>query len=409
MADGDQGSGDAAAVDGPAEEEQGPTERELREIHSRHRQLVEYLVQQGYQPEDPVRAAAEAQAESSKRLWDEAKPAKAVTLRMRWAEEALNRARKNQAKMEQSIDELDRDYEAKRLDWTQQLNALRAKTREREDKLAAVARQAAVEFGSADNPESSEPLREAANVLETTVTPTVVGLLEQIPSDNPAREHVERVVAILKGVQGTVERASRERWADVYDIGDQEDGSWECGDDYQEEYHDGHAQHRWGSSRWDEHQDGGYGYDGWGSTRPRWWAAASGGAEGDGMDTSESRAPAWLGTNQADAAYARANKRRACEGDDPNGMQGRHAGAMDGDTEIHEDAARSQAAASHAAMEVDTRPAPPTPTAEEHAALEGRRREAWDLAQDQGVQVSYETIAAMASEELEEWTTANLM
>ncbi len=341
-----------------------------------------------------MRAAAEAQAERSKAAWDEAKPAKAVTLRMRWAEEALIRARKNQAKMEQSIDELDRDYEAKRLEWTQQLAALRAKTREREDKLAAVARQAAQEFGSTDCPESGEPLREAADVLATTVTPTVVGLLEQIPSDSPAREHVERVVSILRGVQGTVARASRERWADAYDIAGQDDqeGDYEeYDDDYQEDHCDDDGQNWWEPAR------------------PRRWTAGRSSTDVDSMDTTEARAPSWVEEGRAGPAYGRASKLRACEGDDPGGMQGRHVGATDGETEDHENAARVQAAVSDAAMEVAPPPAPPTPTAAEHAALEERRRGAWDLAQDQGVQVSYETIARMGGEELEEWITSNLM
>ncbi len=412
---GEHGAGGAAAAATDAGDAEGnpqaPTEHELREAYNRHRLLVEYLVQQGFPPEDPVRIAAETQADDSRRAWDGARPAKAITLRMRWAEEALKRARRNQAKMEQSIDELDRDYEAKRLEWTRQLNDMRAKTREREEKLAAVARQAAVEFGSADGLETSEPLREAAEALETTVTPTIVGLLEQMPSDSPARKHVEQAVSVLKGVQGAVARASREKWADIYDIGDRDDGDWDDG-----YYQDDHGHGSWRPSQWDTydhgwggHQGDAYGYDGWGSQRPRRWATGWADAGHDCMDTTDARVPAWLEPNQSDAAYARANKRRACEGDDPNGMQGRHAGAVDDGMEVHEDTARLQAAASDTAMEAAAWPAPPTPTAEEHAALEARRQEAWDLAQDQGVEVSQETIAKMGADDLEEWITTNLM
>ncbi len=128
------------------------------------------------------------------------------------------------------------------------------------------------------------------------------------------------------------------------------------------------------------------------------------------MDTTETRAPTWIEpAGQGDGAFARASKRRALEDDDPNGLQGRHIGTTDGGTEDHENAGKLQAATNDAAMESPTLPAPPTPSAEEHAALERRRQEAWDLAQDQDVQVSHETIARMGSEELEEWITTNLM
>ncbi len=141
---------DGGAEVGPPEGPSEPTEGELREAHARDRQLVEYLTRQGLDADHPVRAAAEAQAAESRRAWDAAKPGKAVTLRMRWAEEALTRARRSQARMEQTIDDLDRDYEEKRLHYIDQLSDLRARTKEREDKLAEVARQAAIEFGSAE-------------------------------------------------------------------------------------------------------------------------------------------------------------------------------------------------------------------------------------------------------------------
>ncbi len=407
-----QDVGGEGTTEGPGDAPQEPTELQLREEHGRHRQLVEYLIQQGFPPDDPVRLAAEDRAEGSKKAWEDAKPGKAVTLRMRWAEEALTRARRSQAKMEQAIDELDREYESKRLDWTRQLGDLRAKTKEREEKLAAVARQAAAEFSSGDDADGNEPLREAAEALETRVTPTFVELLGQIPADSPARQHVEQAVSILKGTQGTVARASRERWADVYDIGEQDDWEWGDGHNHQEEADQGGWwAHQWGGQdqHWGGDHGGGWGYDGWGHQRPRRWMPGRDSAGGDAMDTSEAQAPTWIESGQAGTAYARANKRRACEGDDPNGLQGRHVGEVDECMEEHEGAARLQAAASGTAADSVARPAPPTPTAEEHAALEVRRREAWDLAQDQGIQVSHDTIAGMGSEQLEEWITANLM
>ncbi len=218
-ANGDGEGGGQPADDGGAEredagEERTPTADDLREVHAREQQLVEFLIQQGYAQEHPVRMAAEAQAAEAKRAWLEAKPGAAVTQRMLWAEQALKRARRNQAKMEQTIDDLDNEYQHTRLIRTQQLAELRARTKEREAKLAEVSRQAAVEFRSAGDEPEGGPLRDAADTLEEQVTPAIKDILDQIPEGSPMRGTFEDAIC-LKGVQGSVATASRERWADT--------------------------------------------------------------------------------------------------------------------------------------------------------------------------------------------------
>ncbi len=130
------------------------------------------------------------------------------------------------------------------------------------------------------------------------------------------------------------------------------------------------------------------------------------------MDTADVQVPAWMAQSARDSSQiARADKRGKVDGDDPNGLQGRHVGSADGGTEDHANAARLQAAMHDAATAATSAaaPAPPTPTAAEHAALERRRHEMWDMAQDQGVEVTQQALAGMASEDLEEWATANLL
>ncbi len=374
--------------------------------------MADYLAQQGYGLDHPVRAAAEAQAADAKRAWDEAKPGAAVTQRIVWAEKALVRAKRNQSKMEQAIDDLDRDYELQRDAWVQQLAELRSKTKEREEKLADVSRQAAVEFRSPGDGVGGGPLRDAAETLEATVTPAIEGLLAQIPADSPARGQVEQVVGLLRGVQGTVARASRCSWADVYDIAD--DDNWEE-DDMQWRDHGGgwrnaawHSAHR---DQWDDRGcpgDGWY-YDGWGQWRSAEYLPAD---HDESMDTADVQVPEWMAQTARDPGLcARADKRFKVDGDDPNGLQGRHVGDADSGTDDHANAARLQAAVHDAATAAASAamPAPPTPTAAEHAALERRRHEVWDMAQDQGVEVTQQVIAGLASEDLEEWVAANLL
>ncbi len=408
----DQPMGDAAATHTDDSQEHAPTVAELREAHARDRQVADYLAQQGYSLDHPVRAAAEAQAAEAKRAWDEAKPGAAVTQRIVWAEKALLRARRNQSKMEQAIDDLDREYEIQREAWVQQLTELRCKTKEREEKLADVSRQAAVEFRSSGDGAGGGPLRDAAETLEATVTPAIEGLLAQIPADSPAREQVEQVVGLLRGVQGTVARASRCSWADVYDIAD--DDNWEEDDMQWRGQYGGWRNAAWDSTHQDQcddrdHQGEGWYCDGWGQWRAATYLPAD---QDESMDTADVQVPAWMAQSARDSSQiARADKRGKVDGDDPNGLQGRHVGSANGGTEDHANAARLQAAVHDAATAATSAaaPAPPTPTAAEHTALERRRHEVWDMAQDQGVEVTQQALAGMASEDLEEWATANLL
>ncbi len=408
----DQSMGEAVDVQEDMEQVHGPTVAELREAHARDREVADYLAQQGYGLDHPVRAAAEAQAAEAKRAWDEARPGAAVSQRIVWAEKALVRAKRNQSRMEQAIDDLDRDYEAKRDAWLQQLADLRCKTREREEKLAEVSRQAAVEFRSAGDGNGNGPLRDAAEALEATVTPTIESLLAHIPADSPARQKVEQVVEMLKGVQGTVAKASRSSWADIYDIAD--DDAWEEDDEPWRNQHGGWASAPWEGTCHDHYDEGtqrdhGWYYDGWGQWR-RDHTHPHTDHDGD-MDTGEVQVPSWMEQSARDPhQIARADKRIKVDDDDHNGMQGRHVGGADGDAEHHASAARLQAAIQDAAATASlAAPAPQTPTAAEHAALERRRHEVWDMAQDQGAEITQQAIAGMASEELEEWATANLL
>ncbi len=88
--------------------------------------------------------------------------------------------------------------------------------------------------------------------------------------------------------------------------------------------------------------------------------------------------------------------------------KGATSGGDDAGVTDHANAARLQAATSDAAAATQGEPAPPTPNLADQA-LERRKQEVWDLAQDQGVQVTVEAIASMASEELEEWSTKHLL
>ncbi len=149
------------------------------------------------------------------------------------------------------------------------------------------------------------------------------------------------------------------------------------------------------------------------------------------METSDVQVPTWMSQHPTAATDVNATaatptgrvcKRWKVEGADPNGFQGRQADDGEGGNLDHENAARLQAAvndASNAAAAAasatagvagavaDGTPQPPTPNVQD-LALERRKQQIWDQAQDEGVLVSMEAIAGMVAEELEEWAAAHL-
>ncbi len=116
---------------------------ELRGFWEDAKELLAFAKRQGHPEDHPVRRAAQRQVDEAFAEWRAATPPKAVHARMGWAEDALRRAQRAQAKAEQELEELDRQYELDRQQCVQTLQAARDKTREREQKLAELSREAA--------------------------------------------------------------------------------------------------------------------------------------------------------------------------------------------------------------------------------------------------------------------------
>ncbi len=391
-----EAAGDAA--------EEGPSIDDLKGQMERDREAVEYLAQRGYGDGHPLLEAARAQATASKALWQGARPGVAVTQRMLWAEKALARAKKAQAKMEQAIDDLDRDYEAERESRVAQLQDLRARTREREAKLASVSREAAEEFKGTAEDAAEGHLREAVGTIDGPLRDAVSEALACAPEGSALRTRLSGALGSLDCLRGLVQQVARPRWTDVYDMADDDGDQWEggggedgCGGYHSAWYQPCARQ----SSSWNG------GGDGW-CEEPYWHSGGRYNDE-DGMDTDEVQVPTWMESETpADAAPSRAWRRRRLDDEDTGGMQGRHVGSDDAGTIDHANAARLQAATSAAAVAPLGEPAPPTPNLAAQA-LERRKQEVWDLAQDQGVEVTMDAIANMAAEDLEEWSTKHLL
>ncbi len=385
------------------EEAQEATSDDLRGKLAREQRVLAFVVQQGYQEGDPVRDAAEHQVAAAKAAWEATRPGVAVTTRLMWAEKALLRARRGQAKMEQTIANLDDDYERQRGEYMAQLHQLRARTRGREEKLAEVSRQAAEEFQHPEAGGDGAQIREAVGTIDGPIRDAVLEAMQQAPEGSPLHIRLSGALGTLAELRGMVTRVARPRWADQYDMADSDDEQWWGYDD------DQNADDGWQS------QGGGF-WDGWGrgSSWPPQVEPAGAAADGDAMDTGDVQAPPWIGSG-ADARHGstwiwsdRSWKRGRWYGQDASGMQGRHNAHEDPNMEDHERAACLQAAHQDAALAATNQPAPPTPVVAENPALERRKQAIWDLAQDQEVPITSDEIARMSSGELEDWAIANL-
>ncbi len=360
--------------------------------------MVDMLEKQGLPIDHPVRETAQHQADAAKRAWEDSRPGVAVSKRLMFAEQALARARKSQSRMEQSIDDLDMEYEAERDKRVRALHDLRARTRAREEFLAQLSRQAAEEYQGGTGGAAGDRARVAVATIDGPIRDAIQEAHDSAPAGSDLRTRLSGALGALAEVTATIAGPARERWADAAPPFDnsEEDDRWEDG------WWGNGGCGQWYTNPW---CDG----DGCGWTDGD-HDADFGGAE---MDTDDVAVPEWMAGAAATAAgddgeaALRANKRWRKAAEDPGGVQGRQAdyGAVPHD---HEQAARLQAALCDAARSQVATPAPPTPNLAEQA-LECKRKEVWDLAQDQGAEVTYEAISSMSLAELDEWQTAYLL
>ncbi len=239
-----------------AGDEAGPTSEELKDSWQKAQKLVDLLVQQGLQPGDPVRDAAEQQADAAKRAGVGTEPGLGVSKRLVFAEQAPFRARKSQAKMEQSIDDLDMEYEAERARRQQVLADLRTRTREREEFLAQLSRQAAEEFHGVGAGADGDQARLVVETVDGPIRDAMQEALNSAPAGSDLRTRLEGAMGALAEVSTTISRAARGGWTKgaphYYDLGGDDWGHDWRGDDG--DYYEDHGQ--WYSSDWEGEHSG---------------------------------------------------------------------------------------------------------------------------------------------------------
>ncbi len=199
-----------------------PTEEELKGFWEAAKEVLAYAKRQGYPPEHPVRKNAQRHVDETLAEWQAVRPPKAIPTRMGWAEEALRRARKAQARAEQELDDLDRQYELDREEKQRVLQEARERTRERERKLAELSREAAEEYRTDGGDDGARMLRGTFETLDTEVGPALeaaLGKADQGSEQQAALQKALQAVLVLHGALGVATGGDA---ADYYDMAAQD-------------------------------------------------------------------------------------------------------------------------------------------------------------------------------------------
>ncbi len=441
----------------------GPSEAELKEQWQLDMRLLAWVKSQGLPEDHPRRTQAEEQAAESKRAWQNSKPRAATSSRMRWAEEALLKARKGMARMEQSIDDLDQWYETEREERQRSLHELRAKVKMREEHLAEIVRQAAEDCSPCPQPPAppmpqhdpgAESLRTAFESLGQGIGPALEQIREATTEGSVAHQQVNCALAAVANLYGFLgdavarqqQHAQQQQdqwWQQQRQAQAQVDQRWrpeqsQAGGPGATRYDIGDEWTRDGGD-WDQwegdHADGGY--DGWGGRRlwseDDWehdWQGlswnrepqqGSGGAEraeerragtDERMDTDEVRGPKWM--RRASAANGdhgeRSWKKGRREEDEPaQGTAGAAAGGAPNAAQPAGGSADGQQAGQAGTGGIPNASEAGTATREGAEALAARREDIVRQAGNDGIDTGGIPRLEEGRDALEAWASNNLL
>ncbi len=206
--------------DEPEMVEEGPSEQELMDQMQLDQRLLAWVKAQGLEEGHPRRVQAEQQAAESRRAWQGTRPRATPSSRMRWAEEALLKARKGAARMEQAIAELDEWYEDERDARQRSLQEWRTKVKMREEKLADITREAAENYSPEAIADPSDPktglLQEAFQSLGQSIGPALEQLREAAPEGSEMQQRINTTLSAVFDLYGTIGSAVSTEYQQEY-------------------------------------------------------------------------------------------------------------------------------------------------------------------------------------------------
>ncbi len=202
-----------------------PTEDELKGFWEAAKEVLAYAKRQGYPPEHPVRRNAQSHVDETLAEWQAARPPRAIPTRMGWAEEALQRARKAQARAEQELDDLDRQYEVDREEKQRVLREARERTKERERKLAELSKEAAEEYRTDGGDNEVQMLRGTFRTLDAEVGPALEAALGKADQGSEQHAVLQKALDAVLVLHGALGAATGGEAADYFDLSAQDGGT----------------------------------------------------------------------------------------------------------------------------------------------------------------------------------------
>ncbi len=366
--------GDGDEGDQLPAEELPPSEEDLRGFWEAAKDMLAFTKRQGYPEDHPVRRNAQRHVEETLAEWRAAAPPKALHTRMGFAEEALRRAKKAQAKAEQDLDDLDRQYEADRQRLVQDLCEARQKTRERVQKLADLSKEAAEEYHGDMGTDDAKLLRGVFQTLDAQVGPAVeaaLGRTERGSEQFGMLQEALRSVATIHAALGVAAGGSA---ADYFDLA-AGDGACDA------------------------------------PAEPNAAADASGAGGSADMDTSDAGAPRWMDAKRGGqpdpasstgAQHPRWKKYRG-EGDGGAAPPPRHEEGATGDQQQQQHQHQQQQLQQHAGS------GPAVAGQADEDEFAPRRAQIIAQAQFDGVEAPVEYLQQLCPEALEEWAREHLL
>ncbi len=294
------GGGDPQGGDGQgAPEPLGP--EELKTAYEKEKELLALLRRQGRDEDDPLVHEVTQRCEDARALWEGTKKPAPLHRKLRKVEEALAKARKRQEAIEESLENLEAEFYARRQDLCHQLEEAKARRSERQEELDDVLRKVGPSEAGSGKPPAREELRKVARRIDD-VAPNLQAALEAMPTGSAQYAALAEAIAKLQGVSleaaGAEEEEERDEgthWWDAHGgqgAYDHHYYGWDQGadDDMVQETHGS-----WARDEWDHHGDG------WGGAA---WSQQQWPQQGTGQANGRQASGAAAGTGILDGREA---------------------------------------------------------------------------------------------------------
>ncbi len=255
-----------------------PSPEELRQAWLDEVGLVRKLRMQGVQGGHPALRAAQEARDAAERAWRGAKDPAPASVRLGRAQSRLDRAVTLQAEAKQAIVDAERAHKEAMATLQAAMDECSERVRARREQLRQVQSEVGAEGTSGGRGPRARAQQAAIRQVHQTICgevgPTIAALVEQIDTDAPAWAALNGLLGKLSASKAALEGAYDQKHTDHYDIGEEDQGTWEERSDWSESHELGGR--AWGSGQTEQGGCDGDD-DGWACRQRGTWGCADDG------------------------------------------------------------------------------------------------------------------------------------